>query len=56
MINIYIDLKSLPFTWFKVKRHRWIKTSTIIKKEQRNYFIRTSKSIMKLQWNQPKKF
>ena len=26
------------------------------KKEQRNYFILTSESIMKSQWNQPKKF
>jgi len=23
MINMHIDLKSLLFTWFKVKRHRW---------------------------------
>jgi len=26
---MHIDLKSLHFTWFKNKRHRWIKTSTI---------------------------
>jgi len=31
-----------------------MKTTTIIKK-QRNYFILTSKSIMKLHWNQPLK-
>jgi len=29
MINMHIDLKSLLFRWFKNKRHRWIKTSTI---------------------------
>jgi len=23
MINMHIDLKSLLFTWFKDKRHRW---------------------------------
>jgi len=26
MINMHIDLKSLLFTWFKDKRHRWIKS------------------------------
>jgi len=55
MINMHIDLKSLLFTWFKDKRHRSMKTFTIIKK-QRSYFILTLESIMKLQWNQPKKF
>jgi len=29
MINMHIDLKSLLLTWFKDKRYRWIKTSTI---------------------------
>ena len=35
MINMHINLKSLLFTRFKDKRHRLIKTSTIIKRTKK---------------------
>jgi len=35
MINMHIDLKSLLSMWFKDKKHRWIKTSTIIERTKK---------------------
>ena len=47
MTNMHIDLKSLLLTWFKDKRHRWMKASTIIKRTKKLIDL-TSKSNLEI--------